>query len=53
MPTKNDHFGMTAGDINKNIIGVGSVGFKAYPEGSTHAVGFYKQNSTPANKINK
>ena len=23
VPTKNDHFGMTAGDINKNIIGTG------------------------------
>lgn len=23
VPSKNDHFGMTAGDINRNIIGTG------------------------------
>lgn len=53
VPTKNDHFGMTAGDVNRNIVvNGGHTGFN-FPTGSTHGIRFYRQNMTPVNKPNK
>lgn len=53
VPTKNDMFGMTAGDINKHIVVNG--GHVSYPQpmGSTYAHRFYNQSTTPSNKPNK
>lgn len=53
VPTKNDMFGMTAGDINKHIVVNG--GHISYPQpmGSTYAHRFYNQSTTPSNKPNK
>ncbi len=46
-------FGMTAGDIMRKIIDGGGSASLHYPTGSTHALRFYRLNSTPANQINK
>lgn len=44
---------MTAGDVNRNIVGNGGhVGYNI-PTGSTHGIGFFNQAYTPANKPNK
>lgn len=53
VPAKNEMFGMTAGDINRKIVDGGGSASLHYPVGSTHALRFYRLNSTPANKINK
>lgn len=53
VPTKNEMFGMTAGEINKQIVyNGGHIGFPI-PSGSTFAHRFYKQANTPSNKTNK
>lgn len=41
VPTKNDMFGMTAGDINRRIVETGGQGAVNYPIGSTHTMRFY------------
>jgi len=53
VPQKNEMFGMTAGDINRQIIDGGRSATLHYPTGSTHAKRFYRVNYTPANKPNK
>ena len=47
VPTKNDFFGMTAGEINKSIVKNGGleVQIPMAMNGTTHAIGFYP--STP------
>ncbi len=44
VPSKNDMFGMTAGDINRRIVENGGSASMNYPVGSTYALRFYKPN---------
>jgi hypothetical protein len=53
VPTKNDMFGMTAGDINRQIVTNGGHTAFSMPVGSTYASRFYNLSQTPSNKANK
>jgi hypothetical protein len=54
VPTKNDLFGMTAGDINRHIVVNGGIVSYPVPQGSTYAHRFYRPPgaATPSNKPN-
>ena len=47
VPSKNELFGMTAGDINKQIIEGGGSASLHYPVGSTHSLKLYKLSQSP------
>lgn len=53
VPSKNDMFGMTAGDINRKIVDGGGSAALHYPSGSTYALRFYRPNVTPSYHHNK
>lgn len=53
VPQKNDLFGMTAGDINRQVVMTGGKTAYMMPRGSTYAQRFYRESQTPCNKPNK
>lgn len=53
VPTKNDFFGMTAGEVNKTILYTGGIEIPqaTISKNSTHSIGFYP--STPSKRGGK